>query len=162
MRRGPPQVDVQHAQNERSDLSSSSLWKLRKTSSRRKLHAVPCRCTRMSCTAVLTASSLGGPVSGARPATAAREEAHPSLPHRPHPPLHRCTHRDTARPPEQPHPAHSTPVPTRGPSMHIQTFSVAYIRRRPLTTKWGLPFSQSSIPRALLALLWKSLRLALS
>ena len=62
MRRGPPQVDVQRAQNERSDLSSSSRWKLRKTSSRRKLHAVPCRCTRMSCTAVLTASSLGGPL----------------------------------------------------------------------------------------------------
>ena len=31
----------------------------------------------------------GGPVSGARPATAAREGAHPSLPHRLHPPLHR-------------------------------------------------------------------------
>ena len=65
-RRGPPQVDVQCAQNERSDLSSSSRWKLRKTSSRRKLHAVPCRCTRMSCTAVLTASSLGGPCIGSQ------------------------------------------------------------------------------------------------
>ena len=65
-RRGPPQVDVQRAQNERSDLSSSSRWKLRKTSSRRKLHAVPCRCTRMSCTAVLTASSLGGPCIGSQ------------------------------------------------------------------------------------------------
>ena len=68
MRQGPSQVNVQchGAQNKRSDLSSSSRWKVRKTSSRRKLHTVQCRCTRMSRTAVLTASSLGAPCMGSQ------------------------------------------------------------------------------------------------
>ena len=43
-----------------------SCSELRMASSWMKLHAVPCRCTRMLCTVRLTASSLGAPCMGSQ------------------------------------------------------------------------------------------------
>ena len=57
---------MQHTQKTSSDLSTPSCSELRTASAWMKLHAVPCRCTRMSCTVRLTASSLGAPCMGSQ------------------------------------------------------------------------------------------------
>lgn len=57
---------MQHTQKTSSDLSTPSCSELSTASSWMKLHAVPCRCTRMSCTVRLTASSLGAPCMGSQ------------------------------------------------------------------------------------------------